>query len=186
MNLQVFVMGFFQPGNSSNYYIGMWYKQVSPQTVVWVANRKKRVSDIFSSELRISDGNLVLFNESKIPIWSTDLNSTGSSASVRAVLHDSGNVVLNDESNSSEPSWQNFDHPAHTWLPDVKISYNKITKKQQRLTLWKNSENPAPGLFSLELDISDNSYILLWNMSRRYWTSGSWNGRTFSKPRFCP
>ncbi|GMN33553.1 hypothetical protein TIFTF001_041909 [Ficus carica] len=99
----VFVLGLFKPGNSSNYYIGMWYKQVSLQTVVWVANRDKPVSDGFSNELRISDGNLVIFNESKIPIWSTDVNSTSSSASVQAVLHDNGNLVLNDGSNLSEP-----------------------------------------------------------------------------------
>lgn len=176
----VFVLGFFKPGNSSNYYIGMWYKQVTPQTFVWVANREKPVSDRFFSELRISDGNLVLFDESKIPIWSTDLNSTGSSASVQAVLHDNGNLVLNDGSNSSEPLWQSFDHPADTWLPGGKISYNNVTKKHQRLISWKNSEDPAPGLFSLELDTSDNSYAIRWNMTRRYWTSGPWNGQIFS------
>ncbi|XP_024020982.1 G-type lectin S-receptor-like serine/threonine-protein kinase At2g19130 [Morus notabilis] len=175
----VFVLGFFKPGNASKYYIGMWYKQVTPQTVVWVANREKPVSDRFSSELKISDGNLVLFNESKIPIWSTGVNYTGS-ASVQAVLHDNGNLILNDGSNSSISLWQSFDNPADTWLPGGKISYNKITKKHQRLTSWKNSEDPAPGLFSLELDISDNSYIILWNMSNEYWTSGSWNGDIFS------
>ncbi|XP_024020576.1 G-type lectin S-receptor-like serine/threonine-protein kinase At4g03230 [Morus notabilis] len=175
----VFVLGFFKPGNSSNYYIGMWYKQLTSQTIVWVANRDKPVSDRFSSELKISGGNLVLFNEFKIPIWSTDVNYSGS-ASVQAVLHDNGNLVLNDGSNSSIPLWQSFDHPAHTWLPGSKLSYNKITKKHQRLTSWKSSEDPAPGLFFVELNISDNSYNILWNLSKRYWTSGSWNGTTFS------
>ncbi|CAL2249479.1 unnamed protein product [Prunus armeniaca] len=73
----VFELGFFKPGNVSNYYyIGMWYKKVSVKTIVWVANREQPVSDRFSSELRISDGNLVLFSESKAPIWSTNLHST--------------------------------------------------------------------------------------------------------------
>ncbi|TYH39214.1 hypothetical protein ES332_D12G164600v1 [Gossypium tomentosum] len=30
-----FVLGFFKPGNSSNYYIGMWYGKVNQQTAVW-------------------------------------------------------------------------------------------------------------------------------------------------------
>ncbi|MCD7462300.1 hypothetical protein HAX54_048208 [Datura stramonium] len=33
-------MGFFSPGNSENRYVGMWYKNISVRTVVWVANRE--------------------------------------------------------------------------------------------------------------------------------------------------
>ncbi|KAL5581876.1 hypothetical protein UlMin_014318 [Ulmus minor] len=175
-----FVLGFFKPGNSSRYYIGMWYdnKVVSEQTIVWVANREISVSDRFSSELRISDGNLVLFNESKVPIWSTNVSST--SPSVQAVLQDDGNLVLNDGSNSSEPLWQSFDYPTHTFLPGSKIGFNKKTNKSTLLTSWKNSEDPAPGLFSLELNVNESSYIILWNRSKQYWTSGSWDGQRFS------
>ena len=92
-----FELGFFTPGNSSrsNYYIGMWYKKVSLRTIVWVANRETPVSDRSSSVLRISDGNLVLFNESQIPIWSTNLSST-SSVPLEAVLQDDGNFVLRE------------------------------------------------------------------------------------------
>ncbi|PON66948.1 S-receptor-like serine/threonine-protein kinase [Trema orientale] len=174
----LFALGFFKPGNTSNYYIGMWYEQIPVQTIVWVANREKPVLDRFSSELKISDGNLVLFNESKVPIWSTNVSSTGSL--VQAVLLDNGNLVLNDGSNSSEPFWQSFDNPAHTWLPGSKIAYNKKTKTHQLLTSWNNSEDPSPGLFTLQLDATDNSYRILWNRSRQYWTSGAWNGRIFS------
>jgi serine/threonine protein kinase len=177
-----FELGFFKPGNSSlsKYYIGMWYKKVSLRTIVWVANRDIAVSDKSSSVLRISeDGNLVLLNETQLPVWSTNLNFT-SSGPVQAVLQDDGNLVLKDGSNSSKPFWQSFDNPAHTWLPGAKIAYNNKTKRSQRLISWKNSENPAPGLFSLELDVNSSSYISLWNNSKQYWTSGSWNGQIFS------
>ncbi|PON66933.1 Tyrosine-protein kinase [Trema orientale] len=167
-----FELGFFSPGKSSNYYIGMWYKNIPRQTIVWVANRETPVLDKFSSELKILDGNLVLFNESKILIWSTNVSST-SSGSVQAVLMDNGNLVLNNGSNSSEPLWQSFDNPAHTLLPGNKISYNKITRKHQILTSWKNFEDPAPGLFTLQLD---NSNFILRNRSR----GGDWNENTFS------
>ncbi|KAM2015159.1 receptor-like serine/threonine-protein kinase SD1-8 isoform X2 [Malus sylvestris] len=176
----MFELGFFKPGQLSNYYIGIWYSKqvVSEMTIVWVANREIPVSDRFSSALTILDGNLVLLNMSKNPVWSTDLNSTTSSGSVQAVLLDSGNLVLiaGSSNNTSEPLWQSFDHPTHTLLPGGKLGFNKITNHTQILTSWKSLEDPAPGLYSLELAPDEsNSYILLWNRSRQYWTTGPWN-----------
>ncbi|CAN6574394.1 unnamed protein product [Malus baccata var. baccata] len=176
----MFELGFFKPGQLSNYYIGIWYSKqvVSEMTVVWVANREIPVADRFSSVLTILDGNLVLLNMSKNPVWSTDLSSTTSSGSVQAVLLDSGNLVLRAGSshNTSEPLWQSFDHPTHTWLPGGRLGFNKITDHTQILTSWKNLEDPAPGLYSLKLSLDQsNSYILQWNRSKQYWTSGSWD-----------
>ncbi|PPS07373.1 hypothetical protein GOBAR_AA13271 [Gossypium barbadense] len=94
----------------------MWYGNVNQQTAVWVANREIPVHDIHSSELKISNGNLVLFNESQMPTWSTNISSI-SSNSVVAVLEDGGNLVLKDGPKSSTPLWQSLDHPTHTWLP---------------------------------------------------------------------
>ncbi|KAI4322600.1 hypothetical protein L6164_022277 [Bauhinia variegata] len=175
----VFKLGFFNTGNSSNFYIGMWYNQVSEQTIVWVANRDTPVSDTNSAKLTISGGNLVLFNESQMPIWTTNLSST-SSSSVEAVLLDTGNLVLR-QGTGSDYFWQSFDNPTNTWLPGGKIKLDNKTKQPQYLTSWKNSENPAPGLFSLELDPKGTtSYLILWNKSEQYWTSGTWNGQIFS------
>ncbi|KAF8118264.1 hypothetical protein N665_0005s0032 [Sinapis alba] len=163
-----FEMGFFAPGTSSNFYIGLWYHQLSQQTVVWVANRDKPVSDKNTSLLTISNGNLVLL-EGETPVWSTGLSS---SSALKAVLLDDGNLVLRDQSGSV--LWQSFEHPCDTWLPGAKIRFDKRTKKSQRLTSWKNVEDPSPGLFSLELDES-TAYKILWNGSTQYWTSGAWN-----------
>ncbi|KAK8562542.1 hypothetical protein V6N12_010619 [Hibiscus sabdariffa] len=176
-----FVLGFFSPGNS-NYYIGIWYGKISQQTPVWVANRETPVRDIQSSELKISDGNLVLINGSQVEIWSTNIR-TSNSSSVVAVLEDTGNLVLRDGPNSSATLWQSLDNPTHTWLPGGKLSLNKRTNRSQLLTSWKNSEDPAPGLFSLELDpAGTNSYIIRWNGTRQYWSSGPWDeqSRIFS------
>ncbi|KAK4255415.1 hypothetical protein QN277_008418 [Acacia crassicarpa] len=176
----VFELGFFNPGNSSNYYVGIWYKKVSTPTYVWVANRDSPVSDKNIAKLVVSNGNLVLLNESRIPVWSTNLNST-TSKSVVAVLLDSGNLVLRDKLESSENLWQSFDNPTDTWLPGGKIKLDNKTKKPQYLTSWKNSEDPAQGLFSLELDPNGTTaYFILWNKSEQYWTSGPWNGQIFS------
>ncbi|KAK9077695.1 hypothetical protein SSX86_006032 [Deinandra increscens subsp. villosa] len=176
-----FRLGFFKAGNSSNYYIGMWYNKVStdPPTVAWVANRETPVSDRFSSELKIMDGNLVLLNESKSIIWTTGVNSSSSSSSsssVVAILLDDGNLVLTSGLlNSNVTIWQSFDFPAHTWLPGARLSYDNRTRTKKLLTSWKSNEDPAEGLFSLELDPIGEQYLIRWNRTTQYWTSGSWD-----------
>ncbi|KAI8558392.1 hypothetical protein RHMOL_Rhmol04G0088500 [Rhododendron molle] len=175
-----FKLGFYdQPGNSSNYYICIVYNKVSVRTIAWMANRDKPISDKHSSVLKIMNGNLVLLNESQIPIWSTNQNSAALS-SVVAVLGDDGNLVVKDGFNSTQPIWQSFDFPTNTWLPGGKIAYNKRTRTHQNLTSWKNSEDPSQGLFSLSLIADTKEYVISRNASERYWTSGSWNGQTFS------
>ncbi|XP_024020997.1 G-type lectin S-receptor-like serine/threonine-protein kinase At2g19130 [Morus notabilis] len=175
----VFELGFFKPGNSPNYYIGMWWKKVTVQTVVWVANREKPVLDRFSSELKISNGNLVLFNGSKVPIWSTNVNSTRS-ASLEAVLLDNGNLVLKHVGKQMKPIWESFYHLTDSLLPGCKFGYNKKTKRKQVLTAWKNLEDPAPGRYSIEPFPRDNSFVIEWNMSRGFWNTGTWNGEIFN------
>ncbi|CAN1769995.1 G-type lectin S-receptor-like serine/threonine-protein kinase At4g27290, partial [Linum perenne] len=55
-----FELGFFKLGNSSNYYLGIWYHQLSIRTVVWIANRESHLQS------------RPLFSGSKFLIWSTD------------------------------------------------------------------------------------------------------------------
>ncbi|KAF8409390.1 hypothetical protein HHK36_005465 [Tetracentron sinense] len=175
-----FVLGFFTPGKSQNHYIGIWYNKVSVRTIVWVANRDRPLSDPSSSELKIMDGNLILLNQSKFPIWSTNLTSATLN-SIKAALLDTGNLVLRDGPNSSTLVSESLDHPTHTCLPGGKLGLDKRTNKTQRLTSWRSEEDPAPGFFSLELDPSGtNQYLILWNGSENYWTSGVWNGQIFS------
>ncbi|KAI3728800.1 hypothetical protein L6452_17443 [Arctium lappa] len=175
-----FELGFFRPGESPNYYIGIWFKKVEETTIVWVANRDTPVSDKFSSQLKIIDGNLVLLDESNTQIWSTDLMISTSSTSASVVLRDDGNLVFRNGSSSSPPIWQTFEHPTHAFLPGSKLGFNNLTNTKQVLTSWRNREDPATGLFSLELDQNALQYVLKYNKSLVYWTSGSWNGRFFS------
>ncbi|KAF5178880.1 G-type lectin S-receptor-like serine/threonine-protein kinase [Thalictrum thalictroides] len=161
-----FELGFFKPGTSLNYYIGIWYKNISIQTVVWVANRDTPLADPSSSELKLLEyGNLVLLNESKIVIWSTDLMSKANVSS-EAVLGDDGNLVLRTRVTPSDVVWQSFDYPTDTFLPGAKIGYDRITNKQQSLTSWKNSNDPAKGLYSLKLDPDGNQFFIESNQNR--------------------
>ncbi|XP_010069770.3 G-type lectin S-receptor-like serine/threonine-protein kinase At2g19130 [Eucalyptus grandis] len=170
-----FTLGFFTPGKSSYSYIGIWYNKVSERTIVWVANRDNPVTDSYSTELKVSGGNLVIVNDSQVPVWSTNLRTSSSgSSSMVAVLEDNGNFALKDAPNSNVTLWQSFDHMTHTWLPGAKLVITK--RKNTVLTSWKNAEDPSTGLFSLQLQPS-NEYFIWWNMSFRYYTTGNWDSK---------
>ncbi|PSS05714.1 G-type lectin S-receptor-like serine/threonine-protein kinase [Actinidia chinensis var. chinensis] len=174
----VFELGFFTPGKSQNYYIGIWYKNLPNKTVVWVASRNQPISDPSSSELKLMRyGNLVLLEQSKTRIWSTNSSSNLANSTV-ATLLDNGNFVLRD-TNSSNIIWQSFDYPTDTWLPGGKVGYNKLRNEKQVLSSWRSSEDPAPSLFSVEVE-PNSSHVLLWNGSKLYWTSGLWDGKVFA------
>ncbi|KAK1372647.1 hypothetical protein POM88_028840 [Heracleum sosnowskyi] len=173
-----FQLGFFQPGNFSKYYIGIWFKKVSPQTIVWVANRHRSVTDKYSSELKVVDGNLVLFDETHTEVWSTNTKSH-ESYNVVAVLLDEGNLVLRNGS-SNTTVWQSWDYPSDTYLPGGYIGEHKRANRKQILTSWKNSEDPTPGLYTLELDTLGNQFLIRRNRSQQIWTTGAWNGQIFT------
>ncbi|KAJ3679431.1 hypothetical protein LUZ60_017442 [Juncus effusus] len=183
-----FELGFFQLGNNSiysNHYLGIWYKKVSQFTTVWVANRNTPISDPYSSQLKISsEGNLVLLDETKTEIWSTNLTSPNSNTTI-AILLDTGNLVLRDgtktDPNGTSLLWQSMDHPTETWLPGGKLGRNKKTGEYQKLVSWKNSDDPAQGIYSLEIDPNGSSqFLIFWNESKPFWTSGEWNGQIFT------
>ncbi|KAG1368495.1 G-type lectin S-receptor-like serine/threonine-protein kinase [Cocos nucifera] len=171
-----FELGFFTPGNSRNYYIGIWYKTIPVQTVIWVANRATPISNTSSAELKISkDGKLVLLNSSKIPVWSSNSTPSTSNSTV-AVLLDNGNLIIRNGSNTT--IWQSFDHPTDTVVPGGCLGVNKITGEHQTITSWENPENPAPGPFTESLEA--NQFVLLWNGSEIYFRSGLWNGQYYT------
>ncbi|KAM3270075.1 hypothetical protein P3S67_029981 [Capsicum chacoense] len=113
-----FELGFFRPGDSRSFYIGIWYKKMYPQTVVWVANRDKPL-DRADANLIIGQGNLVLLDRLQNTIWSALAGNINQNISVTAVLLDDGNLMLSDVSNASTPLllWQSFDYPTHIFLP---------------------------------------------------------------------
>ncbi|KAK9152117.1 hypothetical protein Syun_010426 [Stephania yunnanensis] len=183
-----FELGFFTPGNSKNYYIGIWFRQVfavqKKKTIVWVANRNKpiTINDSSSSELKlIENGQLVLMiTRTQIPIWSTDStpSRTMNDSSVKAVLRDDGNLVILSSTNGNV-LWESFDHPTHVHLPGARLGYNGLTKKAMKVTSWRNTEDPSDGIYSIELG-PDKSFSLIWNGSQKFYNSGVWNGRFFS------
>ncbi|CAI9275601.1 unnamed protein product [Lactuca saligna] len=182
-----FELGFFKPGQSPNYYIGIWYMKVKTRTIVWVANRETPISDAFSSKLQILNGNLVLLNESNTQIWSTNITPTPTPtptpSALSVVLLDDGNLVLRYNSSSSSssitPIWQSFDHPTNTFLPGGKLGYNKRTNTKQIITSWKSTEDPSMGPFSLEVDQDEKHYVD--NENESYFTYSLYNDSLISR-----
>ncbi|XP_059074326.1 G-type lectin S-receptor-like serine/threonine-protein kinase At2g19130 [Cryptomeria japonica] len=166
-----FELGFFSP-NGSNWYIGIWYAKIPEKTYVWVANRATPATNR-SGVLKLSpEGNLVLFDAEGASIWSVNTTNKAS----RAVILDSGNFLVLRDGNKSETVWQSFDNPVDTWLPGMTFG------GQQKLVSWKNSFDPAPGLFFFHADSSGaKQFVLKWNNSVQYWESGIWDGKIYSE-----
>ncbi|XP_021287422.1 receptor-like serine/threonine-protein kinase SD1-8 isoform X2 [Herrania umbratica] len=164
---KMFELGFFIPGNSRNYYVGIWFKNISEQTVVWLANRDYPLTA--SAVLSISlDGNLVI-RHGKIIYMVTDITSN---ANVSATLLDSGNLVVRDE--KSNILWQSFDFPSHTFLPGMKLGYDGENGKSWSYISWKSADDPSSGNFTLEFDPTGEKRVQISNGDVMSWKAGPW------------
>ncbi|GFP90253.1 g-type lectin s-receptor-like serine/threonine-protein kinase at4g27290 [Phtheirospermum japonicum] len=70
-----FELGFFSPGNTTNRYVGIWYKKITGQTVIWVANRESplRRNSTSSGVFTVNrSGQLVIRDDSNNIIWSSN------------------------------------------------------------------------------------------------------------------
>nr|XP_043620123.1 G-type lectin S-receptor-like serine/threonine-protein kinase At4g27290 [Erigeron canadensis] len=137
----IFELGFFQPGNPGDRYLGIWYKKIAVRTVVWVANRDHPLTDGSSNVLKITDPGILVLLDNNTMIWSS--NTTTTSKSATAKLHDSGNLVLMDL--DEKVLWQSFDYPTDTFLPGMKLGRNLLTGLDWHLSSWKSNQDPAPG-----------------------------------------
>ncbi|CAL5390600.1 unnamed protein product [Camellia sinensis] len=165
-----FEMGFFSLGNSQNTYLGIWYKKISPKTVVWVANREIPLIDSSGVLTVINPGIIALVNSTGGVIWSP--NVTGSTQDPVAQLMESGNLVVKDANETSEHFlWQSFDYPCNTVLPGMKLGKNFVTGLERHLSSWKSSDDPAPGEYPQNI-LSRGSVDLF--------RTGPWNGIGFT------
>ncbi|GLT56067.1 hypothetical protein SLA2020_291400 [Shorea laevis] len=169
---QVFELGFFRPDNSTNQYVGIWYKNIAPRTVVWVANRENPVIDSLASLKIGSDGNLKLVDGNEVILWSNNV-SVQSNSSV-AVLSDNGNFVLQDGL-SGQQLWQSFEHPVNTLLPGAGFGYDLERGERRVLSSWKSNSDPSRGDFVIEIVPRSPPQAFIWNGSMPYWRSGEWN-----------
>ncbi|KAF2285987.1 hypothetical protein GH714_009412 [Hevea brasiliensis] len=171
-----FRLGFFSPGNSKNRYLGIWYNKVSVATVVWVANREIPLADL-SGVLKITERGLVLVNHNETIIWSS--NSTGSVRNVARLLN-SGNLVVIDKDNPEDYLWQSFDYPCDTFLPGMKLGWNRVIGLDRYISSWKTPDDPARGNFTCGFDPAGYPEMIVRENSIERFRVGPWNGLRFS------
>ncbi|GLT83112.1 hypothetical protein SLE2022_014210 [Rubroshorea leprosula] len=173
---QKFELGFFSPWNSSNRYVGIWFKNISQQTVVWVANRKDPLTDSSGSFSITATGNITLSNQSSIPIWSSN-SSAPLNKSVLQLL-DTGNLVVKD-AESGNYFWQSFDHPCDTIIPGMKFGWNLVNNQSWFLTSWKSLQDPSIGEYNHMLEVQGLPQFVLRKGSDIVYRSGPWDGLRF-------
>ncbi|KAF7112197.1 hypothetical protein RHSIM_RhsimUnG0256300 [Rhododendron simsii] len=137
-----FELGFFIQSKYStmNSYLGVWYKRVSVQTVVWVANRDYPFAGSSAVLTIAADVNLVRM-QGRITYMLSNISSSGNTS---ATFMDSGNLVLVD-GRSGDLTWQSFDYSSDTLLPGMKLGHDKSNGKTWSLLAWKSKEDrPRP------------------------------------------
>ncbi|XP_020209119.1 G-type lectin S-receptor-like serine/threonine-protein kinase At4g27290 [Cajanus cajan] len=172
-------LGFFSPGseNSTRRYLGIWYTNVSPLTVVWVANRNNPLENN-SGVLKLNQkGILVLLNATNTTIWSSNISSKAVNNPI-AYLLDSGNLVVKSGQGTNKDMvlWQSFDYPGDTWMPEMKIGWNLETGQERYLSSWKSANDPAEGEYALKLDLRGLPQMIIFKGHDIYKRLGSWNG----------
>ncbi|ESQ29289.1 hypothetical protein EUTSA_v10023295mg [Eutrema salsugineum] len=170
-------LGFFSPNNSRNQYVGIWFKNITPQVVVWVANRDKPVTKTAANLTISSNGSLNLLDEKQDVIWSTGEAFTSNKC--HAELLDTGNLVVIDDV-SGKTLWQSFENLGNTMLPQSSVAYDIPRGKNRVLTPWKSYNDPSPGEFSLEFTPQVPPQGLIRRGSEPHWRSGPWAKTRFS------
>ncbi|KAG1347812.1 Serine/threonine-protein kinase [Cocos nucifera] len=171
-----FILGFFSPIQTNNRYIGIWYK-VSPPTIVWVANRQHPISECNGSLSITANGTLIITDQNSKTIWSS--GSSGPANPVAQLLDD-GNFIVKEANVPGSFAWQSSDFPSDTLLPGMKLGWNLTSGLNRNLTSWTSPSDPAPGPYSLVLDLHGDPQIILWAGSNKLGRSGPWIGQRFS------
>ncbi|KAH6809238.1 hypothetical protein C2S51_027021 [Perilla frutescens var. frutescens] len=159
-----FELGFFSPENSSNRYVGIWYKNLSARTVVWVANRQDPIKTRLGVLKVIERGIMIILNNTNGTVWSSfALTSVQNPV---AQLQESGNLVVREADDDHQHHdhkfvWQSFDFPCDTLLPGMKIGWNFVTGSETYLSSWKSHDDPARGEFTSRLDPTGYPQLLL-------------------------
>nr|XP_043627950.1 G-type lectin S-receptor-like serine/threonine-protein kinase At4g27290 isoform X2 [Erigeron canadensis] len=181
-NNGIYEMGFFSPGSTPNRHLSIWFRNTSPLRAVWVANRQSAVLDKSGVVRLDSQGSLSLYY-GRETMWSSNSSRLGTNFSPIAQLLDTGNLVIRDMNNNTEPFiWQSFDHPGDTYIPGMKLGKNFLTGKETYLTSWWSIDDPSPGDCSLSYSMDTVNFTQLYIKKSSVVETriGPYNGREFA------
>ncbi|MFS7985372.1 putative non-specific serine/threonine protein kinase [Helianthus anomalus] len=171
----------YSPANSTNHYVGIWYKKIPKRTVVWAANRDAPLTDT-SGELTITlQGVLVLQDATTGNIlWSSAKSSRRSVKNPIGQLLDTGKFIIYEEGDQENPIWQSFDFLTDTFLPEMKYGWNLVTGVEWHLTSWKSDNDPSSGNFSYGIDKRGYPQPILTDGPNILFRTGPWNGLRYT------
>ncbi|XP_076897181.1 G-type lectin S-receptor-like serine/threonine-protein kinase At4g27290 [Bidens hawaiensis] len=179
-----FELGFFSPGRSKNRYLGIWFKNTSPQTVAWVANRETPLIDTSGVVKLDNQGNLTLVNGSGKVFWTSNSSSSGTNINLVAQILNNGNLVINTGNKTTDEDfiWQSFDYPGDTCLSEMKLGKNFITGRETYQTSWSSTDDPSPSEYTLRISAVKGKYqqVYIRRSSAIKTRVGPYNGITFS------
>ncbi|XP_030550005.2 G-type lectin S-receptor-like serine/threonine-protein kinase SD1-13 isoform X1 [Rhodamnia argentea] len=177
---KVFELGFFNTGgsSSSNYYLGIWFRDDPYKKPVWVANREYPLIDS-SGVLSIRyDGNLVISDKRRIQ-YLVNAVMLSPSNSTSSILLDSGNFVLME---GISTVWESFYYPTDTFLPGMKLGFFDIGTDKMRnpyLVSWQSPSVPSTGSFVLTLPRKNKTQLGVWHHDEVFRQIGYYDGRRF-------
>ncbi|KAJ3670313.1 hypothetical protein LUZ60_010637 [Juncus effusus] len=169
-----YVLGFFSPSNKTTRYLGIWYRDMSPLTVVWVANRQIPIA-AGNGTLTLTTEGILNLKDGATLIWNTGTVITAGS---KAQLLDSGNFVVTDDA-TGNTLWQSFDSPCDTLLPGMVLGYDSQAKISRFITAWKSKSDPALGDYLVRIEPKRLPDLLLYNNNTLEYRSGVWNGEHY-------
>nr|XP_043627932.1 G-type lectin S-receptor-like serine/threonine-protein kinase At4g27290 [Erigeron canadensis] len=177
-------LGFFSPGSSKNRYLGIWFKNTTPLSVIWVANRETPLKNHLGTVKLDSLGHLSILDGAGAVVWSSNSSAPNTSVKPIAQLLSTGNLVIKDEVSLDEDDfiWQSFDYPCDTIVSGMKMGKNFITGREMYLTSWKNEVDPSPGEYIWRYLMVKDKYPqeYLWKNSVMLHRFGPYNGDEFS------
>ncbi|CAN8240867.1 unnamed protein product [Cochlearia groenlandica] len=173
-----FELGFFSPNNTKNQYVGIWFKEIEPRVIVWVANRDSPVTNSAVNLTISTNGSLVLLDDKQSLVWSTG-DAFRSKNKCRAELQDTGNLVVIDDV-SGKTLWQSFENLGDTMVPQASLTYDTSHGKKRVLTSWKTYSDPTIGEYTLEITPQVPLQGLIRKNSMPYWRTGPWATTRFS------
>ena len=156
---ETYEMGFFSPGASKNRYLGIWFKNTSPPTVLWVANRETPLINTSGMVTLDSRGILSLVDGGGTVIWSSNSSATNIVNPVTQLL-DTGNLVIKDDNHFTNENfiWQSFDYPGDTYVSGMKLGKDLVTGRDIQLTSWKSADDPSSGEYTVWFLMAKGKY----------------------------
>ncbi|XP_052201116.1 G-type lectin S-receptor-like serine/threonine-protein kinase At4g27290 [Diospyros lotus] len=178
---QRFELGFFAPpGQIKIRYLGIWYRNINPLTVVWVANRTNPVKNLHASLMLDFNGGLSVQDRRRCQVLLSMPAKTVQNPVMQ--LLDSGNLVVRDDIGVSSGGylWQSFDYPSDTLLPETRIGWDYESRRNRVITSWKNIDDPSTGDFTFGLEKPQLPQLVLKRNSNTQSRWGPWDGVRFS------